>query len=133
MIIFAKVCYLLGPNKYLIEFLAWNESQLSSILMSQSKVVCPFIIPCTHFRELPRYKNANWFLPVASPWIRQYQCQTKVLWAAKTISRGNNCTSLYLKQSCFFGVWIWNVRMFLYLYFKCWKTRVGLLNSWNGY
>ena len=51
----------------------------------------------------------------------------------KTISRGNNYTSLFMKRSCFLRVGGWRVSMFSHLYFKCWQTRGRLLNSWNGY
>ena len=51
----------------------------------------------------------------------------------KTISPGNNYTSLFMKHSCFLGVGDWKVSMFSHLYFECWQTRGRLLNSWNGY
>ena len=41
----------------------------------------------------------------------------------KTISRGNNYTSLFMKHSCFLRVGDWRVRMILHLCFKCWHTR----------
>ena len=44
--------YLLGPNKYLVEFLVQNKPGIASIFHG-------FISPCTHLRELPRYKNDN--------------------------------------------------------------------------
>ena len=50
----------------------------------------------------------------------------------KTISRGNNCTSLFMNHSCF-CVGGWRVSRFSHLYFKCWQTRGRHLNSWNGY
>ena len=51
----------------------------------------------------------------------------------KTISCGNNHTSLFMKHICFLRVEDWRVSMFSHLYFKRWQTRGRLLNSWNGY
>ena len=51
----------------------------------------------------------------------------------KTASRGNNCTSLFTKRSCFLRVGGWSVSMFSHLYLKSWQTRGRLLNSGNGY
>ena len=93
-----------------------------------------FVSSCTHLRELHRYKNdLNLFLSVTLHWIYNYKCQTKVFSDGKTITRGNNYTSLFMKRSCFLRVGGWRVSMFSHLYFKCWKTRGRLLNSWNGY
>ena len=51
----------------------------------------------------------------------------------KTASRGNNCTSLFTKHSCFLRVGGWSVSMFSHLYLKSWQMRGRLLNSGNGY
>ena len=42
-----------------------------------------FIGPCTHMKDLPRYKIDCWFLSVTLNWIINYKCQTKVFWIAK--------------------------------------------------
>ena len=84
-----------------------------------------FVSPCT--------QNDQLFLSVTLHWIYNYKCQTKVFSDGKTISRGNNYTSLFMKHSCFLRVGGWRVSMFSHLYFKCWKTTGRLLNSWNGY
>ena len=57
----------------------------------------------------------------------------RIFLGSKTISHGNSYTSLTLKHNCFLCVWCWKVRIFLYLYSKCWQRRGRLLNSWNGY
>ena len=118
--------YLLGQNKYLVEFLARNK--LPTCIKSWCHLLVPAPIiyeflnpslmpcPCTHFIDLPRYKNDKWFLSVILHWIYNYKCHTKVFWKAKR----------YLLV-------IIILPMFSYLYFKCCEIRGRLLNSWNGY
>ena len=46
-------------------------------------LVCSFFSSCTHFTEIPRYKNDKRFSSVTLHWIKKYQCQTNVSWVAK--------------------------------------------------
>ena len=101
---------------------------LNFLVEIKPRLVYPFISPCIHFRNLPRYKNDNWFWCVTLHWTK-YQRQTKVFCGGRIISRGNNYTSLSLNYNCFLHVGSGRVRIFSYLYLKCWRTRGRLLNS----
>ena len=90
-----------------MDFLVKINPYFHYILMPWPRLVCHSISLCTHFRELPRYKDGNWFSSVTLHWRKQYQCHTKVFWCDKTISRVSNNTFLSLKHSCFLRVGIW--------------------------
>ena len=118
----------------MVEFLARNKPYLNQFLMPfiircshhllvPASIFHAFVSSCTYLRELPRYKNYHWVL------FNTFGCFLD----GKTISPGNNYTSLFMKHSCFLRVRGWKVSMFSHLYFKCWQTRGRLLNSWNGY
>ena len=98
-----QTLYLVTIN-ILLNFLLEINCYLHQILMPWSRLLCPFISPCTHLRKLARYKNDNWFSSVTLHWIEQYQCQAKFFGSTKTISQGNNYTSLFLKHSRFLRV-----------------------------
>ena len=97
-------------------------SPCSHHLLVTASIFHAFIIPRIHLRELPRCKRDNWFLSVTLHWIYNYRCQTKAFLDAKTLSCGNNYTSLFLKHSFFLRVVGWRVIMFSYLYFICWQS-----------
>ena len=108
-------------------------SPCSHHLLVPASIFHAFVSPCTHLRELPRYKNDHWLLSVILQWIYNYKCQTNVFLYGKTISCSNNYTSLFMKLSCFLRVGGWRVSMLSHLHFKCWQARGRLLNSGNGY
>ena len=108
-----------------------KHSQQLFALGPQIVHVCSFFSSRTHLRELPGYKNDNWFLFVTLHWIKHYQ--TKLFWGGKTIFCRNNYASLSLKHSCFLRVGGRRIRMFSCLYFNYWQNRDILLNSGNSY
>ena len=81
----------------------------------------------THFRELPWYKNNNWFLSVTLHWLKQHHHQqhnsAKLgdFWTKKTIFRCNNVTLLSVKHSCSLQVEGWRVRIFSYFFLNVGK------------
>ena len=71
-------------------------------------IACTIISPCTYFIEFSRYESGNWFSFVSVHWFKLYQCQTKTFGVGKTISQGNNYTSLLIIKISY----PWNTTVF---------------------
>ena len=109
-------------------------SNWHQILIPLPSLLCPLLVPAPISDNFPDTKMISDFCLSDYIELNSTSAKPKIFLATKRyLSVINNYASLSLKRNCLMCVWGWRVRIFSYIYSKCWWTRGRLLNFWNGY
>ena len=109
-------------------------SNWHQILIPLPSLLCPLLVPAPISENFPDTKMMSDFYLSDYTELNSTSAKLRFFLATKRYLRViNNHTSPSLKHNCFVCVWGRRVRIFSYIYSKCWWTRGRLLNFWNGY
>ena len=109
-------------------------SNWHQILIPLPSLLCPFLVHAPISENFPDAKMISNFCLSDYIELNSTSAKSRTFWATKRYLRV--ILNFPIPETQLFSVCKnrgWRVRIFSYIYSKCWWTRGRLLNFWNGY